>query len=190
MRLRPATPAVTVQAMVTHPAAVQNATEEGAAVSTDTLFDKVVALKTESLEDGQDLPEDLKSKDTFMLSIKRLLRLEITDGSVYLKPRRPRNESRPETEGRRARPRRRRKPKASTSPDPNRGEDAPEGERRKASPRRRRPQGTPQEPRDVALPADVNDSTTIAHLCYKCAPVPPCSDVAGRAPQRVLVTLS
>ena len=68
----------------------QNATSEDSAVSADVLLEKVVALKTEQLDEGEDLPYDLTSKDEFLLSAQRVARIHIDGDSLYLTPRAPR----------------------------------------------------------------------------------------------------
>jgi hypothetical protein len=140
---------------------LQGAVEEESAVTMDTLFDKVVAAKQEKFGEGEELPDDLKSKDLFRLSIKRLLRVEVNDDTAYLKPRRPRREG--NAEGGRGK-RNNRRGKARSPTDDSAKADGEDGEQ----PRRRRPMGTPQEPKEVTLPQAANDSTVIANLVYKC----------------------
>jgi hypothetical protein len=139
---------------------IQGAVDDSTAVPLDSLFEKVVAVKREKLGEGEDLPDDLKSKDTFLLSIKRLLRVEFTDETAYLKPRRPRRDG--NGEGGTGR-RNNRRGKARSPPADGAKAEGEDSEQ----PRRRRPLGTPQEPKEVTLPENANDSTVIAHLVYK-----------------------
>jgi hypothetical protein len=141
-------------------------------VSVGDLLEKVVILKTEKLDEGEEMPYDLASKEEFLLSAQRFARIHIGEDSVYLAPRPPRGgprgqggeDSVPGEDGAMSGRPRRRGGKARSPPVDGEGAEA-------SSPRRRRPMGTPQEPREISLPVDANDSTVIAHLVYKCVAI-------------------
>lgn len=143
---------------------VQEATGEDSAVTVAAVLEKAVALKSEHLAEGEEMPYDLLSEEEFLLSARRIGRIQIGEGTVHLAPRAPRA---PRTRN-----------QEDGAPKPRRSAKTAEGEAKtaegEASPRRRRPQGTPQDPKDITLADDVNDSTLIAHLVYKCAPGNPC----------------
>jgi hypothetical protein len=145
------------------------------------LLEKVIALKTEKLDEGEELPYDLASKDEFLLSAQRFARIHISDAGAYLTPRSaraPRGEDGEDGAVYGSRPRRRRDGKPRSPPDG--AKDGAGGGEGEGGPRRRRPMGTPQQSKEVTLSEDANDSTVIAHLVYKCASLSvrsrPCSE--------------
>ena len=130
---------------------MQDATGEESAAPVGAVLDKAVALKKERLADGEEVPYDLQNEEEFLLSARRVNRIQIGDGVLHLAKRTPRPPRKDKTEDGEAK---------TSRPAKDAGENA--------NPRRRRPQGTPQEPKEIDLPSDVNDSTFIAHLVYKC----------------------
>jgi hypothetical protein len=136
---------------------LQNASSEETACPVTDVFKKVVAAKKSQLGEGEELPADLLSEAEFMLSAQRFNRIRFKDGKAWMVPR-----SSEGHDGGKPRALRGRQPRVPIT------EEGQEGSAARVAPeRRRRPQGTPQEPKDLGLSPDVNDSTYIASLIYK-----------------------
>lgn len=169
---------------------MQNATDESSAVSVDQLLAKTKEAKQAQLQEGEEMPYDLADKDEFLTSLQRARGIHIVGDSVYVAPRSSskgrggfsRGGEADENDatagnGEAGEQRRRRsargargkdQPVAAGDQGAASGEDQALDGAMQQRRRRTRPQGTPQEPRSVTLSADVNDSTFIAHLIYKC----------------------
>lgn len=132
---------------------LQGASDETSACSVSDVFAKVAEARKATLEGDEVLPEDLQNEEEFMLSAQRFNRIRFQDGKAWMVPR---PEKPPRGQSRTARVRLPRTGTTETTPD-----DEP------AVQTRRRPQGTPVEPKDLALSAEANDSTFIAGLIYK-----------------------
>lgn len=146
----------------------QAAFSEETACPVSEVFAKVVAAKKEQIAEGEGeeegLPEDLESEAEFMLSAQRFNRIRFSDNKVWIVPR---PERRPREAG-----------ASATTTNPSTTRTARKGREPKEKtddttkadgekPGKRRSQGTPKDPKELALPEDANDSTFIASLIYK-----------------------